>query len=196
MLTNRTSSSISTEEESSSFPTHSNPSRRSLTNRNGKEAYVLQTLPTYVLGIRNLSILTTAFFSKIPHHRRAAHLHGHDGLLQDPRPATTAPAAVHAEVRSCRYVLHSVFVAPAKSCFLGRESERARVDETSIAGGLTGRNLSAHSAKEGAVLGAEARRKIMTCKRQLGWFMLNDAATAHPTRNPHIQIHALSERKS
>lgn len=42
--------------------------------------------------------------SQVPHHRRAPHLHGHDGLLQDVCAAAHAPAAEHDEVRSSRYV--------------------------------------------------------------------------------------------
>lgn len=46
--------------------------------------------------------------SQIPHDRRAPHLHGHDGLLQDVHAAARASPAEHAEIRSSRYVCNSM----------------------------------------------------------------------------------------
>lgn len=40
--------------------------------------------------------------SKVAHHCRAHHQHGHDRLLQDARTPPYEPAAQHAQVRPCR----------------------------------------------------------------------------------------------
>lgn len=66
--------------------------------------------------------------SQISHDRRAAHLHGVDRLLQDINTTADAPTAEYAEIRPCRYVVHTETSGGRRSD--GRETIEIAIEET------------------------------------------------------------------
>lgn len=77
-----------------------NPILLCLYVHHGEETYVCSPLFSLAIACSPLTCgkrLTTVH-SQVAHYRRPPNFHGHDGLLQDLRPAQTAPSSQHVEI--------------------------------------------------------------------------------------------------